>query len=398
MTTAQSFRPATAADTVDGVAALHYARPTSVDEVADTLRRAAGHGWSVVPRGAGTKLTWGAPPTSADLILDMSGLNRVIEHEAGDLVVVVEAGVVLDDLQRRLSVSDQRLALDSMVPGATIGGIVSTACSGPRRLGFGTVRDLLIGVTIVRADGVVAKAGGKVVKNVAGYDLAKLFTGAFGTLGVLVQAAFRLHPLPVASRWLETELSEGDLTTILDKVVHSQFVPVAVEVDWPRENRPTVAVLLEGSSIGVARRAAALSEFLPGRLRTVDGLDSPGHRLGFPFGAGDVGLKFTCRLSSVGAVLSAAHRMGVSVRGSAGVGVFYGAVPGSAADPAATITSLRHVCITAGGSLVVMDAPQSVKTAVDIWGPVGGLDLMRSVKEQFDPGGRLSPGRFVGGL
>ena len=131
----------------------------------------------MVPRGGGSKLGWGAPPTAVDLVVDTGGIAGVVEHAAGDLVVVVRAGTPFEDLQPRLAGAGQQLALDVPQPAATVGGVVATATSGPRRLLYGTLRDLLIGITFVRADGVVAKAGGKVVKNVAGYDFGKLLTG-----------------------------------------------------------------------------------------------------------------------------------------------------------------------------------------------------------------------------
>ncbi len=397
MTSPESCTPAGPADAVDGVRARWVARPDSVPEVAALLREAEARSWAVVPRGHGTKLSWGAAPARLDLLLDLSGLNRVVEHEAGDLVVVAEAGVALDDLQRRLAGSGQRLALDSMLPGATLGGIIATACSGPRRLGFGSVRDLLIGVTLVRADGVVAKAGGKVVKNVAGYDLPKLLTGSYGTLGVVVQAAFRLHPLPACSVWVETIVTEAHLAAVLGALVGSQLAPAAVEIDWTVDGEPILAVLLEGSEPGVAHRSAQLDASLPGSVGTVRVEPADRHRLGFPFGAGEWALKITGQLSATAALLKAAHRAGVSVRGSAGVGVFYGSLPASP-GAAAAIAQLRTLAGRSGGSLVVLDGPAPSKSTLDVWGPVAGWDLMRRVKDQFDPGHRLAPGRFVGGL
>ena len=192
------------------------------------LRAAAEHDLTVVPRGSGSKLGWGAPPRRCDLVVDTLRLDQVLEHAAGDLVARVQAGVSLHRLGEVLGGAGQELALDpapglgaparaaldGAVPGGaavdgpddgahpaggTVGGTLATAAAGPRRLRYGTPRDLVIGVTVVRADGTVAHSGGKVVKNVAGYDLGKLFTGSFGTLGLIVEAAFRLHPRPAAT-------------------------------------------------------------------------------------------------------------------------------------------------------------------------------------------------------
>ena len=187
-------RDADAADHVDGVVPALVARPTDTAQVADVLRAAAAHRLTVVPRGRGTKMSWGSPPASADVLLDVSALDQVLEHAAGDLIVATQAGARWRTSRRSSAraVSDSRSTRPS--PARAIGGTLATNASGPHRLATGTARDLLIGITVVRADGVVAKAGGKVVKNVAGYDLGKLMIGSFGTLAVVTEAVFRLHP------------------------------------------------------------------------------------------------------------------------------------------------------------------------------------------------------------
>ena len=192
--------PAGPLDAVDGTPAQLVARPGTTAEVGEVLRAAAAHGLTVVPRGRGTTLSWGRAPERADLVVDLSRMDAVLDHAAGDLIVDVQAGARLADVQRAVAGAGQRLALDETVPGASIGGTLATGASGPRRLIAGTARDLLIGVTVVRADGVVAKSGGRVVKNVAGYDLGKLLIGSFGTLAVITEAVFRLHPLAPARR------------------------------------------------------------------------------------------------------------------------------------------------------------------------------------------------------
>jgi glycolate dehydrogenase FAD-binding subunit len=197
---------ATADDTVDGVPARWVAWPGSTEEVSAVLRAAARMGLRVVARGTGTRLTWGVPPTDVDLIVDTSRMGAVLAHVAGDLVVTVQAGLRMVDLQDALAPHRQRLALDSA---GTVGGTIATAASGPLRYRYGSVRDLLIGITVVRADGTVTRSGGTVVKNVAGYDLGKLYTGSLGTLGVITEAVFRLHPLPEASRWITVSGAGG---------------------------------------------------------------------------------------------------------------------------------------------------------------------------------------------
>ena len=193
-------------------------------------------------------------------------MDQVVEHEAGDLVARVQAGATIGQLAVAFGSAGQQLALD--VPAeATVGGVVATGTAGPRRFRYGAPRDLLIGITVVRADGVVAQAGGKVVKNVAGYDLGKLFAGSQGTLGVITEAAFRLHPLPAAVAWVTAEFGPAEragAVTAVAAAAGSPLVPSAVELDWPGgSQRPLrVGVLLEGTGPGVAERSRQMSELL----------------------------------------------------------------------------------------------------------------------------------------
>jgi glycolate oxidase FAD binding subunit len=393
-------RDATDADAVDGVRPSVVAAPATTEETAALLRVAAERDLAVVTRGAGTKLSWGRPPSRLDVVVDTRRMNRLVEHAAGDLIAGAQTGLPLAEFQSAVSATRQRLAIDEMVPGTTIGGLVATSPSGPRRLATGSVRDLLIGITVVRADGVVAKGGGKVVKNVAGYDLGKLMTGSFGTLAIVTEATFRLHPIPAADRWLtapaESETQAGELVAA---VLHSQVVPAALEVEWPVDGPGAVTVLIEGTAAGVDARAEQVAALLGGSAEAVD---EPAHLLAYPWqhSPGATALKLTCRLSAVSDVLAVARAAGVHVQGSAGTGVLYGYLPADT-DPAVVATAvekLRATRVDRGGAVVVVDGPPAVKDAVDLWGPVAGLDLMRRVKDQFDPGRRLAPGRFVGGL
>ncbi|HEX5301045.1 MAG TPA: FAD-binding oxidoreductase, partial [Streptosporangiaceae bacterium] len=184
-----SLAVGTPGDAVAGVVPAYVASPASTQEAADLLGAAAAAGLAVVPRGAGTGFGWGAPPSRCDLVVDLRAMDQVIEHGAGDLVVRVQAGMTIGQLASALASAGQELALD--VPAeATVGGVVATGTTGPRRLRYGSPRDLLIGLTVVRADGVIARSGGKVVKNVAGYDIGKLFAGSHGTLGLITEATF----------------------------------------------------------------------------------------------------------------------------------------------------------------------------------------------------------------
>ncbi len=398
-------REAGPADVVDAVAPDRVARPESTSEVAEVLRAAAAEGLTVVPRGHGTKLTWGAPPSRVDLVLDLSLMDRVLDHAAGDLIVETQAGTPLTAVQEVVGQARQRVTVDETVPGSTVGGTLATHTSGPRRLAVGTMRDLLIGVTLVRADGVVAKAGGRVVKNVAGYDLGKLMIGSFGTLGVVTEALFRLHPQPPARRLLSIEVDDPQRAhDLVHAVVHAQVVPAAVEVDQPATGPVRVTVLLEGREAGVAGRARTTGTLLGGSATVSD--QEPEGFTAYPWATtshGDdraVALKLTCALSGIADVLTTARAVGAHVRGSGGAGVLHAALPAGTPVPevVAAVDALRRTCTVHRGSTVVLDAPTAVKQAVDLWGPVPALDLMRRVKEQFDPDHRLSPGRYVGGI
>src|SRR5665811_2230828 len=293
---------ATEADAVDSVPARWVALPVSTEQTAAVMRVAAHHDLAVVVRGSGTKLSWGARPERVDLVLDTTRMDSVVEHAAGDLIVVVGAGMRLHDLQAGLVGSGQWLAVDPPRSG-TVGGLIATAATGPTRLLHGPVRDLLIGVTVVRADGVVAHAGGKVVKNVAGYDVGKLLTGSFGTLGVITQAAFRLHPLPQARRWVSVPVALPDgIPPLVQQVVHSQLVPTAVELDRPATGGATLCLLLEGIPPGVESRTNAALDLMGTGATAGD--DAPGWWGTEPLVGGEVLLKLTHEIAGLAHLLS----------------------------------------------------------------------------------------------
>jgi glycolate oxidase FAD binding subunit len=267
---------------------------------------------------------------------------------------------------------------------------------------YGTARDLLIGVTVVRPDGVVAHAGGKVVKNVAGYDLGKLVTGSHGTLGLITRCAFRLHPLPAAAAVVRRRVADpAEAGRVAAAVLAAQVVPSALEVDAPADAGIEVAVLVEGVPAGVRDRVATLHRLLGAGATE----DRPGWWGELPWGDGDTGLKLTAALSKVPALLAAAqsaarrHGAALTVRGSAGTGVLYAGLPGDVAPEtvAGIVDDMRVAARQAGGHAVVLTTPAAVRD-LDRWGPVDGLALMRRIKQQFDPDGRFAPGRFVGGI
>lgn len=453
-------------DSVDGVAARVVARPTTIHGVAAVLREATAQGLATVARGAGTALDWAAPPERADLLLDVTGLDRLVEHGAGDLVAVAEAGLPVSGLLEAVGAARQELVVDlparRLGRGSTVGGALATGASGPRRLQRGTLRDLVLGATVVLADGTVASSGGKVVKNVAGYDLAKLMTGSYGTLGVIVRAAFRLHPVRPARRWVVAGGPLPDVAARAQEVVVSQLAPAAVEIDRPAgSDEATVAVLLEGQEAAVVQRAREAAALIGGDVRTDPpdwwGMlpdDGAGGRhlpaaASWPTRHSSVALtKATATLTGVTRLLDAARAaeeargVGVAVRGTAagvlhvaigerradtrqdegasggpatseGLGRQDGGISGGVTvpagpegtggyDPAAVAAVVQDLRAAApsprDGTVTVLRAPRDVREVVDAWGPVGGLDLMRAIKHRLDPGRNLAPGRFVGGI
>ena len=420
-TTGGLIQPAPPGTAVDGVPVARVARPGSVAEAGQVLAAAAADGLAVAFVGGGSKLGLGNPPERVDLLVSTERLDQVLEHAAGDLVVRVQGGARLADLQAALAPAGQWLALDPPEPRATVGGVVAANASGPRRLRYGTVRDLIIGITVVLADGTVARAGGKVVKNVAGYDLAKLFCGSLGTLGLVAEATFRLHPLPAAAAVVTLEVdSPQRVGAAVGPLLRSALEPSAVELAWPDWQLPgRLTVVFEGIRPGVEAQAAACAELL-GRVGTA-AVAGPGEtdaalaELGAPrFEKADVGVKVTCPPADLAAVLEDL-RAGPSpwlgpVHAHAGTGVLWVAsdfgegeleASGGRMVPAlaGAVTAARERLAALGGSLVLVKAPPELKRAVDAWGPAGdAVGLMRRVKERFDPDRRLSPGRFVGGI
>jgi glycolate oxidase FAD binding subunit len=393
VTVALDRRPGTADDAVAGVVPAEVVRPSGVEEVAEVLRQTQREGHTVLATGGRTKTGWAPPPSSVDVLIDTTGLDRVVEHTAGDLVVVAEAGLRLSALQQRLGAAGQWLALDPPEQGATLGGVVSANASGPRRLRYGTVRDLLIGVTVVLADGTVAHAGGKVVKNVAGYDLGKLYTGAHGSLGVVVSTTWRLHPLPAARRVVVLDLSDPlDAGPFALAMARSTLTPSAVEVHATTGGSALLIVVFEAILESVRAQADATVALLRGGRQGDDLPDGFGER---PGSDSDLVLRLAFAPASLPDVLQALPD-GTVMTSSACTGVAYAAL---AAEDAGLLPTLRTALAPHDGTAVVLHAPADLRDGLDHWGPVGdALDLMRRVKDRFDPNGSLAPGRFVGGI
>ncbi len=424
-----------AAYAIDGVRPAVVVKPDSIAELADLMRIAREAQAVVTPWGGGTKQALGTTPARVDLVVSLERMNRVVEHEPADLTATFEAGIRLADANAHLGRANQWLALDPPHGDrATLGGILATNASGPRRLSSGTARDLVIGIRVVHADGTITKGGAKVVKNVTGYDMNKLYIGSLGTLAVIAGVTVKLSPRPIEERTLVVEMpgleaASGVVAGLLD----SHLVPTALELVSAGAARalPGAAPLPQGHVLvavaaggipdevssqvlfvrdAVAGKGATNDRLLDGAAQDAfwDGVRNAQVRLaadGRSWAVARVSLVIT----AVPALLAAAESMrathglaDVVATAEAGSGSARLALAGEAAALAAALRDLREVARSGGrnaGHLVVESAPAAVKAAVEVWGPVGpSLRLMQALKAQFDPEGRLNPGRFVGGI
>ncbi len=406
-----NVREATLEDAVEGIEPSLVLEPGSVEETSELMKLAAREGLIVAPRGGGTKMHLGDPPRELDLLVSTTRMDEVIEYVPGDQVVRVQAGIKLEDLQDHLSSSNQMLAIDPPERGATIGGIIAANSSGPRRFKYGTIRDLIIGITVVLHDGTVANAGSKVVKNVAGYDLSKLFTGSLGTLGIIATANFRLHPIPEVSRTVAVEIESPQAASeAAQAMMHSQIEPTAVELHYG-EDAKLLTVLVESIPAGVEAKAEMTSFLLRpfGEVRELsdEEVDHLGSLQPPAAGSDEVVVKIAAPPADLaelfGSVLGAAERRSLAqprVTGHAASGVTFVGLSGGDEDAGAGfVEEMREIWVRRGGSITLQRAPLALKNRVGTWDNGGDyLGLIRRVKEKFDPRGGMNPGRFVGGI
>ena len=451
---------------VDGKTPGAVVLPSSRESIRQVIRWASDHGLSVVPRGGGTQLALGNVPSRVDLVLDLSRYHRVLDYQPADLTATVEAGISLAALQRELAPGGKFLPLEApLAERATIGGILAANASGPLRYGYGLPRDWLIGISVVTADGVEAKAGGKVVKNVTGYDLNKLYIGSLGTLGVIVEATFKLVPRPAALAALAagfSSLREGAEAGA--SLLRQVFAPQGVQViNSEAARRALPAIRGRGPEIGVAafagldtqagngaptRNPALALAFFSGpggkslrrRLeeaeRLLRGLGARNlavleelearpalERLTSLGWSGDtapyLGIKVSVPPSAVARLAQgfdetevagrhAPHPLGLplglpAVAADSGSGtirlLWWTGPDGEDTDSSSvlqTIGRIRELAGEAGGFTVVERCPLAAKKEIDVWGgPPQGIQIMRRIKQQFDPLGVLNPGRFV---
>lgn len=397
---------ATAADSIDGMNCKVVVSPGTEKEVAAVLACANELGLAVIPRGGGTKLGWGNLPGRADVLLSLSRLDRLIEHAWADLTVVVEAGCAMEHLQNRLAKQGQRLALDCLWPAkATVGGVLSTNDSGVLRLRYGALRDLIIGVTLALPDGTLATSGGKVVKNVAGYDLPKLVTGAFGTLGVITRAIFRTHPVCRGS--LSLGFTASDFETMQAQVLaiqNSQLAHSALQVRASSDSSLNADVLFEGQEAGLQAQEERLQSLLG--IAAVAREASSWHakeRLWNGLGGECVIAKAIVLPNMLATTLRKLEQLGrargfewKAVLQATGIGWIR--IDGKGTGSPASVAEIRDYVEANGGSLTTLHFPANAER-IDCWGTSGdSIALMRALKQQFDPKRTLNPGRLVGGI
>jgi glycolate oxidase FAD binding subunit len=401
-------RSGTATDAIDGVVPKTVVEPSTPEEVGATLELASRDKLSVVARGSGTKLGWGPPPRSLDMLVSTTRLNAVVAHRYGDLTATVQAGASLASVNQQLAHHRQWIPLDPpFADRATIGGIVASNDSGPRRHRYGAPRDLIIGVEFARADGQLAKGGGIVVKNVAGYDLPRLMTGSFGSLSIIVTATFKLYPMTPASKTLVVDLKEPrDLGALSGAILASHLTPTAMEF----ATQPLRLMLrFESIPAAVDQQAANASTLIAGQGFAAQEISGPAEGALWaaheqPIWSGDGAIiKVSVLPSELAAVLGTLDSRVGSARyvaaGRAGLAVFLVRIAGDTSAQARAIEALRSTLTVGRGSAVIVRGSPELRAQTDVWGPIGdGLSLMRAVKRQFDPAGILNPGRGPGGL
>lgn len=404
----EAVRLGTPTDAIEGVVPRVVVEPASREAVGSVLQWASRDKLCVLVRGSGTKLGWGPAPRQVDILISTARLNRLVAHRHGDLTATIEAGAMLGDVNRALAQHRQWIPLDPpSADRATVGGLVATNDSGPRRHRYGAPRDLIIGVEFARADGQLAKGGGIVVKNVAGYDLPRLLTGSFGSLGVILTATFKLYPLTAASRTLVVEpATPADLGALAIKLSASQLTPTAlefathplrliirfesIEASVAQQSETAATLIAESGYQARTLSQSAEQQYWQSHMRLAD--DDRGALV-----------KVSVLPTDLGETLSAIERLagkrGYVAAGRAGAGVFLLRITEEVQLQKRVIDGLRDALHIGRGSAVVVNSSPELRAHVDVWGPIGdGLALMKAVKQQFDPAGILSPGRGPGGL
>ncbi len=372
-----------AAHQVDGRAPASVEHPTSPAELAAALAQAAASGLAVIPVGGGRALGMGNPPDGYDLALETTGLDRVIEVRAADLTVTVEAGISLEALQSELGKAGQFLPLDPFgSPGHSIGGLLASGWSGPLRLRYGPPRDYLIGLQVALPDGRLVRSGGRVVKNVSGYDLNKLHLGALGSMGVITEATFKVYPLPLSEITVST--TAGGLAgawAAARRALEAPLPPASLSLLPPALGGWKLVARIAGTGGAVQRMAQELGWEEADPAFWVEH-SRRGSQSWARIAAPRTSLQGLVRLLPERSTWFA----------EPGVGIAHWL---DATDPE-LIRRVRAAAVAAGGSLVLLAAPAELKHAVGAWGPEpASIAVMRGLRDQFDPRRTISPGRYL---
>ncbi|UCE85080.1 MAG: FAD-binding oxidoreductase [Deltaproteobacteria bacterium] len=396
---------------VDGVALGVTVAPADADSLSAALQALSQRRLAAVVRGGGTRLGFGNPPRRADVLLSTERLTGIDVLDAEDGVAQVWAGTPVAALREATRARGWELALDPPGEGSTLGGTLASAATGPRSLGFGPPRDSVLGLSVVLASGTRTRCGGRVVKNVTGYDLAKLYTGSFGTLGVISRAWLRLRPRPerelvlrAPARGLAKTLERGVAWARRPGVRALAIVDaeLAARVDPGSRGAEEGLVLIElaGDAPVVERDAERLARELRAEATSERALERVREVQGSTPRPSGMRVRVSALASRLAAALEPLARVGAQLLVYPGQGLVYGFVPlASANDAAAARAALRESARAGDGTGCIEDAPSWAKHGDDVFGASGPeLALMRSIKRRFDPEGVLNPGRFAGGL
>lgn len=402
----------------DGAIATATESPANLDALRQAVVRHAESGQAIYPQGGRTALDYGEPPRRPGVAIQTTGLARVIDYPAADMTITIEAGMTLAALQEVLAAEGQRLPLDAPQPEkATLGGIYATNTSGPRRFRAGRPRDMIIGIGFVTADGERIKGGGRVVKNVAGYDFPKLLTGSLGTLGIIAELTLTVRPKPEASAiaWIGLDRAE-DADLVLERLNTSRTRPIALELlnrkaaeviggdrlpasDW------VIVVGLEDNAASVHWQIEAIgTEVQPGRLEVVEGVEAePFWKALAEFPAAEPGplsLVANVRPSTVVELATQLDGGCWAIQAHAGNGIVRAHRLGEGVglvEMVPIVNDLRHHAVESGGDLVLSRCPTAWKERLRVWGePRGDWPLMEKIKAALDPAEVMNPGRFVG--
>ena len=384
--------------------------PHNQATLAKVISLAGKHNWQVIPCGNGSKLSWGGLVREADLVVSTQNLNRIIDHAVGDLTVTVEAGIKLAQLQEKLYTTGQFLPLDPAYPQkATLGGIISTADTGSWRQGYGGVRDLVLGISFVRADGKIAKAGGRVVKNVAGYDLMKLLTGSYGTLGVITQVTLRTYPLPPASQTIILTGDHTQITTAASSLLASSLTPTCGDII----SESVVKKLEIGGGMGFIIRFQSIPNSVAEQCQKVQAMaDKLGlqiiiktedqeakvwSQLNQLINSPVTDTTITCKVGILpnAAVEFCSHLGKLTDHQGLGIINFGSGLGKLQLEQSNRIEELRDYCQKHQGFLSILTSSAQIKSQIEPWGYAGNsLEIMRGIKKQFDPQNIFSPDRF----